>query len=43
MCLALKSMLKKPDVWDEFKFKFDATEGTDGKFEYTGWDIEFAN
>ena len=31
---------------DEFKFKFDATEGTEAdkrKFEYTGCDIEFAN
>ena len=42
---AEKSWLKS-GVWDEFKFKFDATEGIEvdkGKFEYTGCDIEFAN
>ena len=36
----------KYGAWDEFNFKFDATEGTEvdeGKFEYTGCDIEFAN
>ena len=42
---AEKSWLKS-GVWDEFKFKFDATEGIEVdkcKFEYTGCEIEFAN